>query len=205
MSSEDRSRFDEDLSVLIDGELDAEREAELRAELERDPQLAARFEALSAVDVSLRATPARAVPDDLRARLQTRIDAAPSPANTPARGRIVTTAPRRRRWRAAPAVALVALAAAIVLVMLGRRPSESRPPEHVAEQPAPDAARAPTPGADRAPAPTPSGDATAVDLGDASDEELEIAMDWRLLDEDLEMIQQLELLEKMLAHDKGRG
>ncbi|NNL66328.1 MAG: hypothetical protein HKP30_08805, partial [Myxococcales bacterium] len=41
--------FEEDLSAFLDGELDAEREAEIRAELSRNPALAARLEALAAV------------------------------------------------------------------------------------------------------------------------------------------------------------
>ncbi|HKJ23893.1 MAG TPA: zf-HC2 domain-containing protein [Myxococcota bacterium] len=191
MSPEDRIPFEDDLSAYLDGELDAARAAELRAALERDPRLAARLEALRAVDARLRATPAPPVPGDLRARLQARIDAArarpePAPAR-PTRGRGAAPA-RRRRWRAAPAVAAAAVAAAIALVMLGRRPPDDLPPQRVAEG-----------------APSPAPDAPAVDLAAASDEELEIAMDWRLVDEDLEMIEELELLEAMLARDRGQG
>jgi len=225
MSGEDRVPFEDELSAYLDGELDAEREAGLRAALEHDPRLAARLEALRAVDAGLRALPARPVPGDLRARLQARIEASASGGVT--RGRARGGAPLRRRgWRAAPAVAAAALAAAVALVMLVRRPLEELPPERVAREAAPGvpgegsprSSREPTPGVPGEPAPAPPVEiagprpepgpdeiAVASDLAAASDEELEIAMDWRLVEEDLAMIEELELLEAMLARERGQG
>ena len=66
---------DERLSALLDGALAPAEEAALRAELARDPALAAQYEELARVDAALRALPARPVPADLRARLQTKIAA----------------------------------------------------------------------------------------------------------------------------------
>jgi len=272
MSPDDLLPFEEDLSAYLDGELDAEREAAVRAELERNPRLAARLEALRSVDVGLSAASVPPVPADLRARLQARIDAegaAKSPASAaPAAPASVMPAPRtrrvaparRRRWVSPPAIAAVAVAAAVALVLLVRRPVEDLPPERVAEERAPEAPppsldeitaappeppveiAAPGPGRESIEPPSlqPGPEAiespslppvresiespslqpgtvptivaeaadpqpATVDLAAVGDEELEIAMEWDLLDEDLEMIEQLELLEAMLAMERGQG
>lgn len=218
MSGEELLPFEEDLSAYLDGELDAEREAELRAELDRNPALAARLEALRAVDAGLRASPSPAASSDLRARLQARLDAQGAPATRGQRA-----APRRRRRSVAPAVVALAVAAALALVVWVGRPSGDLPPEHVAEQPLPapepvmELPRpAPTPGIPEAPLradriaewqPVAPDAAPAVNLAAASDEELDIAMEWDVLEDvDLEMMEELELLEAMLAMERrGQG
>jgi len=161
------------------------------------------------VDAGLRALPARPVPDDLRVRLEARIGASTSSGAT--RGSARGGAPLRRRgWRTAPAVAAAALAAAVALAMLVRRPLEDLPPERVAREAPPGVPGEPTPAppveiAAPRPGPDPDESAVAADLAAASDEELEIAMDWRLVEEDLAMIEELELLEAMLARERGQG
>lgn len=229
---EDRLPWEDDLSAFLDGELDPEREAALRAELERDPALAARLAALRAVDEGLRGMDAPPVPSDLRARLQARIEAEAGASRPAAR------APRRRRrWLSAPALAAAAVAAVVALMLLVRRPGEERPPERIAEERAPAVPEvpvapspegiapspepvapspegvAPPPEPERiaeqpvpAPAPEPAPDAAApVELADASDEELEVAMDWEVI-EDLELIEELDLLEALVARaEQGRS
>ncbi|MDJ0852970.1 MAG: zf-HC2 domain-containing protein, partial [Myxococcota bacterium] len=67
--------FDEDLSALVDDELGAEREAEVREHLAGCPRCAQRLEALCDVDLTLASLPAPEVSGDLRARLAARIAA----------------------------------------------------------------------------------------------------------------------------------
>jgi hypothetical protein len=158
---EDRLRYEDDLSAFLDGELDPEREAAVRAALARSPALAARLAELRAVDEGLRGTDAPPVPSDLRARLQARIEA--GVRDVPPAGR----APRRRRrWLSAPALAAAAVAAVLALMLLVRRPGEERPPERVAGErtpavpeapglPVPEAPAAPSPPPERIAAPAP--------------------------------------------------
>jgi hypothetical protein len=203
---------DEELSAFLDGELDAAREAAVRAALAEDPALRARLEALGAVDEGLRALPGRPVPEDLHDRLRARIRADASP---PARAR----GPRRRRLRWAPAVAAAAAAAVALLLLVGRPgPREAEriaevPPASeglpkVAEVPpasegVPKVAEVP-PEPEEAPriveAPAPE-----VEIADATDEELEVALEWETL-QDLELLEHLEILEAMAAQEgRGRG
>jgi len=221
-------RFEEDLSAYLDGELPAARVAEIRAELARNPVLAARLEDLRAVDEELRAIPAPRVSGDLHAGLRSRIDrqgvaAAPRPAATPRPPR------RRRRWLSPPAIAAAAVAAALALLMLLSRPLDELPEERIADapppapsQPEPELAPAPlavapehpdAPAPERiaeGPTPTPAPEATPalrpeLDLDAASDEELAVAVEWELL-EDLELLEQLDLLEAMVALEaRGQG
>jgi anti-sigma factor RsiW len=65
--------FDEDLSALLDGELGAERRAELEAHVAGCPGCASRLEALRAVDRALAALPAPSVAPDLGVRLRRRL------------------------------------------------------------------------------------------------------------------------------------
>jgi len=119
---------DAELSALLDGALSANEESALRDEIARVPELAARLEELAHVDAALRALPARAVPGNLRARLQAKLDAeahAHSPfgsLRTDARGR---TSPRRA-WIAGFGAAAAAAAAAVV-VMVGGPANDSAP------------------------------------------------------------------------------
>lgn len=75
--------IDQELSALIDGELEAERASELNARVASDPELKARLSSLEAVNESLRSLAPSAMPADLRARLQTRIEEDPETAKQP--------------------------------------------------------------------------------------------------------------------------
>jgi len=128
-------RRDAELSALLDGALDARAEASLRAELLRDPALAARLAELASVDDALRALPARPVPSDLRARLQTRLDAEAR------RPRLVSLgggarASFGRRLAGAGLAAAAALAALLLLPPFFA--SSGKPPERVAGSPPPE-------------------------------------------------------------------
>ena len=199
---EDLLPFEEELSAYLDGELDAEREAQVRAELARRPALTARLAELREVDARLRALPAAAAPDDLRARLQERIDAQERRAS----GWTARAPTRRSRWLSAPRIAAAAVAAAAVaLMILVGRPVSDRSTERVVAEPVPEV---PTRIVEQPVPEVPTrvvAEAPPVDLSAANDEELEIAMDWEML-EDLEVIEELELLEEMVAQaDRGRG
>ena len=205
---EDQLPFEDELSAYLDGALDPEREAQVNGELARSPALAARLAELREVDARLKALPAPPVPGDLRARLQQRIEAQARPAT--GRGRRAPI--RRSRWLSEPTIVAAAVtAAAVALMVLVGRPVAERPPEPIVEGPA--AHQAPRQIVEE-PAPqtptqivesTAAAEPTAVDLAAADDEELEIAMDWEML-EDLDVIEELDLLEEMVAQaDRGRG
>lgn len=141
------SGFDEDLSAWIDGELDAEREAEVREHASGCVRCAARVDALRAVDARLRAAAARPIDPARLARLRERIAGAQSGAREPIARR---APPRRTRWilPAAAAAAAAAFAALVVPSLLER----SRPPLELAgraaaPEPALEIARPPEPAA----------------------------------------------------------
>jgi len=115
------SQFPEaDLARLADGSLSAAREAELRAELERSPELARAFGEQQRALTMLRSLDVPA-PESLRTRIQeqtsaaTAEQAAPSTAGRPPR----STPPRwRSRLRLWPALPAMAIAAVVVIVVL---------------------------------------------------------------------------------------
>jgi anti-sigma factor RsiW len=176
-----------DLSALLDGELDAPRQALLRRHLESCASCSRRARALRGADEALRTLPSREVPADLRARLQARIDLEPAAASgAPAtRLGVFETAPPRRRPRSrARPMALLALGAAAALTLYlmiapGERPlPDVGPPEPRL--------------------------ATAADLEAASADELELALELDTV-EDMEVITNLELLEILVALGEGTG
>jgi anti-sigma factor RsiW len=219
--------FDEDLSAWIDGELAAPRRAAVEAHLASCRACTARLEALRAVDRAVLSLPEPAVGAGLGERLARRLaaersspperEALPPPASGPVR----IAAPRRRRY--APALALpLAAAAALALFFLLRPagppagPAESVPiaqaPELPAPAGAPIASAAPeAPSVERArkppeaepqlaqrPAPAPSlGELEALDP-----EELAVALELDTI-EDLPVIANLEVLERLLADEAG--
>jgi len=208
---EDLLPFEEELSAYLDGALDAEREAQVRAELARSPALAARLAELRELDSRLNALPASPVPGDLRARLQQRIDAEAGAASA----RAPRASRRRPRWLSAPLLAAAAVAAAVALMVLIGRPVADRRPTQIADQPVPGGSAhelanpsppSPSPPLPSRAVPTPAPlEPASVDLAAADDEELEIAMDWDML-EDLDVIEELDLLEEMVAQaQRGRG
>ena len=123
--SHDRGRneldpaLDEMLSALLDGELDAATERELRARLVSDAGLAQRLAELEAVDAQLRALPSPAVPNDLRDRLRARIE-----RDDPPQDALAPPQRARRRWPA-PAVG-AALAAGLAIYLVTSPPRGGR-------------------------------------------------------------------------------
>jgi len=143
---EERCRsFEEDLSAFVDGELDAARDAALRAHAAACAACSARVEQLRAVDTALRdaALASRELDaarvEALRERVASRLDADREPTD-PLRAR---RAPRRsRRWVAPFAAGSLAGAAAATLVWLVQPsppPPQIAAPERVAAAPAADA------------------------------------------------------------------
>ena len=139
-------RRDPELSALLDGALDARAEASLRAELLRDPALAARLAELASVDDALRALPARPVPSDLRARLQARLDAeAHRPRLVSLGGGGRASLGRKLAYGGAGLAAAAALAALLLLppffASSGKAPERvagsTPPPEPLEPAPAP--------------------------------------------------------------------
>lgn len=207
--------LDEDLSAWIDGELDAPRRAAVEAHLASCRACTARVEELRAVDLALLALPAPAVGAELRERLARRLA-----ADRVARGPVRLEPPRRARRRFAPALALPVAAAAALALFLVLRPEG--PPEGPAElvpiAQAPEVPAAPSPpiasaspAADRAPqspaaepqlaeqvAPARSeGELEALDA-----EELAVVLELDTI-EDLPVIANLEVLERLLADEAG--
>jgi anti-sigma factor RsiW len=181
------AEYEVDLSALLDGELDAPREALLRTHLESCAGCSRRARALRGADEALRALPSHEAPADLRARLQTRIEAESAAASGVRATRHVEVAarPSQRRPRSrARSVALLALGAAAALALyLTIAPGERPLP--------------------RAGSPEPRL-ATAADLEAASPDELELALELETV-EDMEVIRNLELLELLVALGEGTG
>lgn len=165
--------LDQELSALLDGELTPERAAELRQRIENEPEHSARFAELSAVNDSLRGLTPPAMPADLRARLQQRIDRdAPAPVERSSRMRAMG-------WGAPLAAALAAGLVAAWLMFPGSPTEEA---QVVVEPPSTSAAEV----------------VSEPALEEASDDELEIAFELETL-RDLDMIQDLDLLEALAA------
>lgn len=126
--------YDEDLSALIDGELDTEREGEVRAHVDACAHCTERMQALCNVDLALASVPAPTVSADLASRLQARL-AEDAPAEvTPLRRR--ERAPRRTpvlRY----AVGFAAAAAILLAVLLVMPRDGAEPGTRVAENEAP--------------------------------------------------------------------
>ena len=217
--------YDADYSALLDGELTHEREAELRAHVDSCARCQARLEALRRVDANLTALPAPPVANDLRARLQARIDAQPSPtaALQSSIGAATSTAalpgrvaPRRpRHWLGAPAISAAVAAAAAIALYLALSPGEGSMPSEVA--PEPPIAHAPTsvpeeiaPPRERleiaeTPAPIPVELAPAIgDLDAEPVEDVAVALELDFM-QDLDVIANLELLEALVAMEEGTG
>lgn len=205
------------LSALLDGELDPESAAELRARLIDDPALAERSARLGEVDGQIRRLAAR--PPDaarlarLRAALQTRLDAetetdaAPAADPIPLTPRATRRRPARRAGLRAVAPYAAALAAGLALYFAGGllrpEPRLDAPREiapRIAEveipaEPAPELHA----GASLDPVAAPTEEPLLASSHDeasdeASDEELAVALQLDVL-ADLDAIENLELLE----------
>ncbi len=219
----------EDLSALLDGELSEEREVAVRGHLESCPDCTGRVAALRRVDPALAAAPAPEVPADLRARLDARLSSETRPLRESAAGRrrqADSAAGRRRRarWFTHPAMGFAAAAALALYVgvravqppvgpvgPIGVDETESRIAGTLHESMTPSSQPesraldplAPSPG-------SASGSITGsewapvaeVDLDDVSDEELAMALEFDTI-EDLEVIANLDLLERLLEIEEA--
>jgi anti-sigma factor RsiW len=188
--------FDEDLSAWIDAELAAPRRAAVEAHLASCSACTARVEQLRAVDRVLRALPAPAVAADLRERLDERLSGARAPA-APA----THSAAARARRRFAPALALplaAAAALALYLALPATHPEEAAEVEDAAEVEG--AARSvPVARAPELPGPPvpAEGELEALDP-----EALAVVIELDTI-EDLPVIANLELLERLVAAEAG--
>jgi len=232
MSEEDElpeDAFDRDLSALVDGALDPDRESELLRRIAADPRVAAkaaeRREAFESLDRSLRALPAPALPADLRSRLDDRITRAQPDGGAVrrpiAREERGTTGPRTWWKPVVGALAAASVAGLLAYSTFGPRPTSSPPSSYVALQDVPESPRiepardalVPTAAAevpavhvhdhdhdhDREP------DAAAWGSDDFPTEDLEMALEYETL-RDLEVIRELDLLEALVAmNDGGRS
>lgn len=184
--------LDQELSALIDGELPPARAREVREEVEADPALSERLAGFESVGELLQSLPRPELPNDLRARLQERIDQVESsPSPSPA-----SLEPRRpgpSRWRfGAPLVA--ALASGLMAVWLGRpQPETEVERSDFTLSDANDRDLAASDSLDAGPA-----------IENASDEELAIAFELETLRE-LDVIWELDLLEALLAMENAAG
>jgi len=122
--------FEPDLSALLDGELDAVREAELRAHVGGCPHCGARLAALRGVDAALQSLEAPAVRPELAARMAARLAADRSAARAQGAANAMRRPARRSRWmRVAslvPAAAVLALGLLVIPRLFER--VDSTPP-----------------------------------------------------------------------------
>jgi anti-sigma factor RsiW len=218
------------LSAWVDGSLAADEAEVLSARALAEPEIAARYAALAAVDSALRAISLPEVPERLRAGLRARIESLDSeqqsslsslPPGAVETAQSVESAqsvefaqtiqsvqsrrPRhssraRARWLL-PAAA--ALAAGLALLLLSQ---PAAPPGELAGEPMTLAARPEsmaTPAAEEVAALAVADDGLqeGIEIGDA---ELSIALDFGLLRE-FELLEQLELLELLAELDQLDG
>ncbi|UCE84674.1 MAG: hypothetical protein JSU66_09910 [Deltaproteobacteria bacterium] len=112
--------YDPDLSALIDGELGAAREAELRRHCSECARCESRAAALQGAGEALRQAPLPQLPWDLESRLRARIE-----EDRAARRRVVLGVapppPRRPLWRLGVAAGCALAATLALLLWLGPR------------------------------------------------------------------------------------
>jgi anti-sigma factor RsiW len=181
--------LEEDLSALLDGELSAERESELRARVDGEPALAARLAELERIDVALRAMPREAPSPELRASLRARLEGertapADNVRSLEAGARFPETGvrPLQKSPRLAPSWISMAIAAAAALALyLAVSSGSDREPARIADSLHAEGSLADAEGS----------------LADATDEEIGIALEYETL-ADLDVIEDLELLELLV-------
>ena len=204
--------FEEDLSALLDGELEPAREAEVRAHTAGCARCAERLARLARVDEALRSLPDAETPADLAERLRVRLDEERrrSSASAEDRGRSLDARqappsqrpqPRRRRWLPFAATALAAVLA-LYLVFGRPRPAGEEPTlaERERTAPEPEIARREVP--PEPPEELVSGPELEA-IQSASDEDLALALALDTL-ADLDVIERLDVLEQLAALD-GAG
>ena len=221
--------WDEDLSALFDGELAPERAAQVRAHVEGCERCSARLGALRRVDDLLVATPLPQVPESLReVTLARAARQRAGPVASRARG---ATAPRRRGMRAPAIGVAVAAAAALALYLLGRPAPEVAPPATpppVADTPAPPPVPEaplderppiqivePLPPLPLPPPPEPeipqfvpeleAPEPLIADLETEPPEDLAVVLFGAERPDDFDVIANLEILERLLELEEGRG
>jgi anti-sigma factor RsiW len=136
--------YEEDLSALLDGELAAEREEEIRAHVAGCPRCGPRLAELERVDALLASTPLPALRPGLRERLEVRLRQEERREEAESRGRKAGRLgpPPARRWLARPAWGIAAAAAAALALYLTVRsdgpglPAATTPAPEFAQQPA---------------------------------------------------------------------
>lgn len=169
-------RYEEDLSSLIDGELSAQREAELQGHLDACTGCRQRLEALRGVDRALAEVALPEVSAELRTRLQAQIQSIPE---REVATRTTPLPPRARRRLTGPALGAALALAASVAIYLAVAPEPTSEPGSEAPLAA-----------------------TTTGLEAASDEELAMALQLEMI-QDLDIIANLEMLERLMAVDGG--
>lgn len=187
--------FEADLSAWIDGELAPERRAEVEAHLGACSRCTGRARELRGVDRALASLAAPAVAADLRARLERRLTSRQSA------DRVRPPLRRRRFFVALPAAAAAALALYLLVrpadlpvgpaerVPVAKAPSPE-PPESTQPEARPQIAARPQPEIEK-------GELEALDA-----DLVAVALELDTI-EDLPVIANLELLERMLEPDAG--
>jgi negative regulator of sigma E activity len=209
--------FGEDLSALLDGELEAGREAELRAHLATCEPCRTHLASLASVNDGLRALVGRPVPANLEAQLFARI-AAERENGVAQPVSLARRAPGGRRLGATFGAVALAAAAALALylgVVRNRGPVEESPrivqlPGPLRPEPAPAAPHGPQAAVPQLAenASTPEDDTDPEpELDNASDEDLGVAVELDTLEDldDLDVIANLPLLERMEVGGKDAG
>jgi anti-sigma factor RsiW len=126
--------FDDDLSALLDGQLDATRAADVRAHAESCRDCAQRLAALRGVDTALRRMAAAPLDASRRERMRSalatslRDEADGATQGAPPRH---PAPPRRRRWLAPAGFAAAAAAVATLVVVTRMQPPAAPPAERV--------------------------------------------------------------------------
>lgn len=220
--------FDEDLSALIDAELAPARRAELESHLEGCARCRARLVSLRRVDELLAATPLPDVSERLREAVTRQgARATPGAERAPARA--------GSRWLGAPALAAIAAAAVLSLYLALRPRPESGPPAApeppVAVEPRPPAELPahdePPPTLIAEPLPPPQLEVpefvpelslpeppleplrdpllAETDLEAEPPEDLAVVLFGAVEPDDLDVIANLEILERLIALEPGRG
>jgi hypothetical protein len=174
--------LDAELSALADGELDPRRAGELEREIQASPLLASRLEAFRQLDRSLSQLSAPELPADFAARTRARMIAdAATPDAVPTVHRLHESA---GRFGPRTAVAALAAMAAGLVLLLQLAPEPTTPSPEVAE--------------------LEDWERYEAELGDASDEDIAIALEIDTLS-DLDVIRELDLLEALAEASERVG
>ena len=126
--------FEDDLSALLDGQLDAMRAAEVRTHAESCRDCAQRLAALRGVDAALRRMAAAPLDATRRERMRSALAAslrAEASGASQGASPLHRTPPRRRRWLAPAGLAAASAAAAALFLVTRTQPPVAPPAERV--------------------------------------------------------------------------